>query len=138
MRNSRRNAPIVTETSQAGMFSRRAVVIGGLQGALATVLAARMGYIAIAENQRYAMLAEENRVQERLIAPRRGWIVDRHGQPMAVNRSDYRVDIIPDRLDDKPRILAELARLLGLTPEEVQRIDREIERVAGYQPVQVR
>src|ERR687893_365127 len=95
---NRRNAPIVTETSQAGMFSRRAIVISGAQGTLAAILAARMAYIAIAENQRYAQLAEENRVQERLIAPRRGWILDRHGQPMAVNRSDYRVDIIPDRL----------------------------------------
>src|SRR5688572_21929213 len=130
-RNRRRNAPIVTETSQAGMFSRRAVVIAGAQGTLAALLAARMGYIAIAENQRYAMLAEENRVQERLIAPRRGWIVDRHGQPMAVNRSDYRVDIIPDRLEDKPRVLAELVRLLGLTPEELARIDAHIERAAG-------
>jgi penicillin-binding protein 2 len=136
-RNNRRNAPIVTETSQAGMFSRRAVVIVGAQGTLAALLAARMAYIAIAENQRYAMLAEENRVQERLIAPRRGWIVDRHGQPMAINRSDYRVDIIPDRLEDKAGVLAELTRLLGLAPEDVARIDREIERAAGYQPVPV-
>ena len=87
-RNRRRNAPIVTETSQAGMFSRRAVVIAGAQGTLAALLAARMGYNAIAENQRYAMLAEENRVQERLIAPRRGWIVDRHGQPCLLYTSD--------------------------------------------------
>jgi penicillin-binding protein 2 len=72
MRRSRRPAPIITETGQAGMFSRRAVIIGGAQGTLAAILAARMGYIAIAENQRYAKLAEENRVQERLIAPRRG------------------------------------------------------------------
>ena len=138
MPRNRRPAPIITETSQAGMFSRRAVVIGGAQGTLAAILAARMGYIAIAENQRYAQLAEENRVQERLIAPRRGWIVDRFGQPMAVNRSDYRVDIIPDRLEDKPRVLATLRGLLGLTPEEVQRIEQEIGRVAGYQPVAVR
>src|SRR5688500_1187864 len=135
---NRRNAPIVTETSQAGMFSRRAVVILGAQGTLGALLAARMGYIAIAENQRYAMLAEENRVQERLIAPRRGWIVDRHGQPMAVNRSDYRVDIIPDRLEDKGHVLAQLAQLLGLTPEELARIEAHIERAAGYQPVPVR
>ena len=74
------NAPVVTESSQATTFSRRALVIGGAQGLLATLLAGRMGYIAIAENQRYSELAEENRVQARLIAPRRGWIVDRHGQ----------------------------------------------------------
>jgi penicillin-binding protein 2 len=132
-----RRAPLVTETSQAGIFSRRALVVGGAQATLAALLAGRMGYIAIAQNQRYTTMAEDNRVQERLIAPRRGWIVDRYGQPIAVNRSDYRVDIIPDRLEDKARVLAELTRLLGLTPEDVTRLSEEIDRVAGYQPVPV-
>ncbi len=53
-------------------------------------------------------LAEANRVQMRLIPPRRGWIVDRHGQPMAINRSDFRVDLIPDQLEDPERVIAEL------------------------------
>ena len=50
----------------------------------------------------------------RLIPPRRGWIVDRHGQPIAINRSDFRVDLIPDQLEDADRVIAELARILGL------------------------
>jgi len=133
----KRPAPLVTETAQAGMFSRRALVVGGAQVGLATLLAGRMGYIAIAQNQRYTTMAEDNRVQERLIAPRRGWIVDRYGQPIAINRSDYRVDIIPDKLEDKARVLAQLTELLGLAPEDVARINQEIERVAGYQPVPV-
>ena len=62
-----------------------------------------MGYISIAENERYSDLAESNRVQLRLIPPRRGWIVDRHGQPIAINRSDFRVDLIPDQLEDPER-----------------------------------
>ena len=114
MKRRPRNRPVVTESSQAQTFSRRALVIGGAQGLLATLLAGRMGYIAIAENQRYRALAEENRVQARLIAPRRGWIVDRHGNPMAVNRSDYRVDLIPDRLEDEDGVIATLTRLIGL------------------------
>ena len=133
----RRNVPLVTEASQAGTFSRRALVVGGAQATLAALLAGRMGYIAIAQNRRYTSMAEDNRVQERLIAPRRGWITDRYGQPIAINRSDYRVDIIPDKLEDKARILATLAELLGLAPEDVTRISEQIERVAGYQPVPV-
>ncbi|WP_243451110.1 penicillin-binding protein 2 [Sphingosinicella sp. CPCC 101087] len=129
--------PLVTETSQAAMFSRRAVVIGAAQAGLAAVLVGRQGYIAIAQNQRYADMAEENRIQMRLIPPRRGWIVDRHGHPMAVNRSDYRVDLIPDRLEDPERVIAELTRLLELTPEDIDRIRRGLEAAAGFQPVPV-
>jgi penicillin-binding protein 2 len=73
----------------------------------------------------------------RLIPPRRGWIVDRRGQPIAINRMVSRIDLIPDRLRDPERIIAELARLLELPPDEVQRIRDELERAAGYQPVPV-
>ena len=129
--------PLVTESSQAAMFSRRALLLGAAQAGIAALLVGRQGYIAIAQNQRYADMAEENRVQMRLIPPRRGWIVDRHGHPMAVNRSDFRVDLIPDRLEEPERIIAELTSLLDLSPEEVDRIRRGIEAASGFQPVPV-
>jgi penicillin-binding protein 2 len=133
----RRHRPIITENSQAYTFTRRAMVLGGAQAGLAALLGGRMAWISIAENERYKLLAESNRVQLRLIPPRRGWIVDRRGQPIAINRSDFRVDLIPDRLQDPERILAELSRLLELPPEEVERVREELKRAAGYQPVPV-
>jgi penicillin-binding protein 2 len=133
----RRNRPVITENSHAYTFTRRAMVLGGAQGALAAALAARMGWIAIHENERYKLLSESNRIQMRLIPPRRGWIVDRSGHPIAVNRSDFRVDLIPDRLKDPDRILAELTRLLELPLDEVERVKAELGRAAGYQPVPV-
>jgi len=133
----RRDAAVITENSQGYTFTRRALVRGAAQGVLAAGLAGRMGYIAIAENERYNLLSDENRIQMRLIPPRRGWIVDRHGQPIAINRSDFRVDLIPDRLKEPERILAELARLLQLPPDEIDRIRHELKQAAGYQPVPV-
>ena len=138
MRRRRRNsAPPVTESSQAYTFSRRAFLVSAGQAGVAALLAGRMGYIAIAENQRYAELAESNRVHMRLIPPRRGWIVDRYGQPMAVNRSDFRVDLIPDRIEDEDHVISELTRILELPPDEVQRIRDELEAAQGFQPVPV-
>jgi penicillin-binding protein 2 len=133
----RRGAPLVTENSQSYTFSRRAFLVGAGQWGIAALLAGRMGYIAIAENERYAVLADENRVQMRLIPPRRGIIEDRNGIPMAYNRSNFRVDLIPDQLEEPDRIIAELTRLLELPPEEVERIRRDLDQAAGYQPVAV-
>jgi penicillin-binding protein 2 len=133
----RRNRPVITENSQAYTFTRRAIVLGSAQGVLAAALAGRMAWIAVAENERYNLLSESNRVQMRLVPPRRGWIVDRTGQPIAVNRSDFRVDLIPDRLKEPERILAELIQLLELPPHEVERVRAELARAAGYQPVPV-
>jgi penicillin-binding protein 2 len=133
----RRNVPPVTEAAQSATFSRRAFVLGGAHLGVGALLAGRMGYISIAENARYADLAESNRIHMRLIPPRRGWIVDRYGQPMAVNRSDFRVDLIPDRLEDAEREIAELARILELTPEDVAKIREDLHAAAGFQPVPV-
>jgi len=134
---TRRGAPFVTENNQSHVFSRRAFVLGAGQWGVAALLAGRMGYIAVAENERYASLADENRVQMRLIPPRRGIIYDRHGIPMAYNRSNFRVDLIPDQLEEPERVIPELARLLDLPPEEVERIRRELAAAAGFQPVAV-
>jgi penicillin-binding protein 2 len=118
-------------------FSRRTLFIGGVQAGIGLLLAGRMGYIAIAENERYRLLAESNRVNMTLIPPRRGWFIDRTGKPIATNRADFRVDIIPDRLVDKDKTIQTLANLLALTADDVERIQREIKEGQGFQPVQV-
>ena len=133
----KRNVPPVTESSQSYTFTRRALVLGAGEVGVAALLAGRMAWLSIAENERYKLLAESNRVQLMLIPPRRGWIVDRHGEPIAINRSDYRVDLIPDQIEDPAPIIAELARLLQLPAEEVERIKEELAKAAGYQPVPV-
>jgi len=71
------------------------------------------------------------------VPPRRGWIVDRHGVPIANNRTDFRVDIIPDRLEDKGRTLGLLREILNLPPEEMDRIVTDLKHAQGFRPVQV-
>jgi penicillin-binding protein 2 len=133
----RRAPPLVTENSQAYTFTRRALFLGAAQAGVGTLLAGRMAWLSIAENEHYRLLSESNRVQLMLVPPRRGWIVDRYGKPIAINRSDYRVDLIPDQLVDRDRIIGELTKLLGLTPDEVERIHDDLVRAADYQPVEV-
>ena len=127
----------VTEAAQSYTFSRRAVALGGLQGAFALMLGARMTWLSVFENERYSLLAESNRVNLTLVPPRRGWIVDRHGAPIANNRTDFRVDLIPDRVDDPERILMLLSRLLGLPAEDLERVRADLKKASGFQPVPV-
>jgi penicillin-binding protein 2 len=96
-----------------------------------------MGYIAVAENERYNTLSESNRVNLVLIPPRRGWILDRHGQPLASNRADFRVDLIPERVVDTDKTLAELGELLELNAAELQDIADQMERPHRFAPVEV-
>jgi penicillin-binding protein 2 len=126
-----------TSASLAQVFDRRSFVVGAVQGGIGLLLAARMGYIAVAENEKYEMEAESNRVNLTLIPPRRGWILDRNGSPLASNRADFRVDIIPERLVDPDATITQLGELLRFTPVEVQDLRDKIGKAAGFQPVQV-
>ncbi|MES2450989.1 MAG: penicillin-binding protein 2 [Pseudomonadota bacterium] len=128
---------VITEATQTYSFSRRALVLGAGQAAVGLLLAGRMTWLAVAENEHYSLLSESNRVNMTLVPPRRGWIVDRNGVPIANNRTDFRVDIIPDRLENKDRTLGLLRDILSLPPEEMDRITTDLKRAAGFQPVQV-
>lgn len=127
----------LTDAQQGLVFSRRAMLVSGGQMAVGGMLAMRMGWIAIAENEKYTLLSESNRVNLTLIPPRRGWIVDRKGTPLANNRTDFRVDLIPDRVREPEKVLDLLKDLLGMPPEEVDRVRESLEKAAGFQPVQV-
>ena len=127
----------VTASALTQSFERRTFLIGAVQGGIGLLLAARMGYIAVAENAKYAMEAESNRVNLTLIPPRRGWILDRNGLPLASNRADFRVDIVRKRLADPERTVSQLTELLKFTPDETQDLRDRLSQAAGFQPVEV-
>ena len=103
-------------------FDRRTFIVGAVQGGIGLLLAARMGYIAVAENEKYQMEAESNRVNLVLIPPRRGWILDRNGAPLASNRADFRVDILPERIQDQEHTVATLSNLLGFSADVADQV----------------
>ncbi|SCW91969.1 penicillin-binding protein 2 [Sphingobium faniae] len=137
MKFARPKRKIVTEATQTFTFTRRAMVVGGLQGAFGLLLAGRMAWISVAQNEKYNLLSESNRVNLTLIPPRRGWIIDRNGRPLANNRTDFRVDLIPERVKDADATIRNLAELLALEPDEIGRIREELDKSPGFRPVQV-
>lgn len=128
---------LITSGTLKNSFDRRTVVLGVLQGGLGVALATRMGFIALFENERYKTLSESNRVNLTLIPPRRGWILDRHGAPLASNRADFRVDLIPERVIDRDKTIQELGVLLALTEADMQDLKDKMEKARGFQPVEV-
>jgi penicillin-binding protein 2 len=126
-----------TAAHQSMTFSRRMMLVGGAQAAFGGLLVARLGYLSVAQNQHYKLLSESNRVQLIIVPPRRGWLIDRAGKPIAINRSDFRVDIIPEQLEHPTETLRTLTQVLQLTPDDVDRIIKELKASRGYQPVQV-
>src|SRR5690348_10178540 len=127
----------ITTAHQSITFSRRIMLLGGAQAAVGGLLVGRMGWLAIAQNEKYQLLSESNRVQLIPVPPRRGWLIDRNGKPIAINKASFRVDLIPQQLVNGPQIISKLQQLLNLPPDEVERISRELSQSRGFQPVSV-
>ena len=126
-----------TSVHQSITFSRRMMLLGGAQAAVGGLLIGRMGWLSIAQNEKYQLLSESNRVQLIPVPPRRGWIIDRAGKPIAINRSSFRIDLVPQQLEDAEKTLRSLVELLQLSNEDADRIRTDLKQGRGFQPVQV-
>ena len=132
-----RPGPIVSSATLKNAYNRRTFVVSAMGGGVGILLAARMGFIAIAENEKYATESESNRVNLSLIPPRRGWLLDRNGAPLASNRADFRVDLIPDRLVNPVETIDILGGLLNLDQTAIQDLKDKVDTVRGFQPIEV-
>ncbi|MFA7604057.1 MAG: penicillin-binding protein 2 [Novosphingobium sp.] len=130
-------APASSPALLRNSFERRIVLLGAIQGGVGLLLAGRLGYLSVTQNRKYQLEAESNRVNLTLIPPRRGWILDRNGAPLASNRADFRVDIIPERLVNANATVNELGRLLRLEPVDIQDLKDKLDKSRGFQPVEV-
>ncbi len=119
-------------------FTRRALLLGGVQGALLSTLAARMYYLQVVEAERYKVLAEENRINLRLLPPPRGRILDRYGLPMALNDHNYRVVVVAEQTPSLDDTLALLGQIVPITEVDRARVWRERRRNRAFVPITVR
>ncbi|MAF94642.1 MAG: penicillin-binding protein 2 [Rhodospirillaceae bacterium] len=120
------------------LFSRRAAIVTGGKAVLLSALVARMYYLQVVEASRYRTLAEENRINLRLLPPLRGRIVDRFGVPMADNQQNYRVLLNAEDARDVEATLAVLGSIIPISPGEKRRILRELRRNRRFIPATVR
>lgn len=123
---------------RSGLFTRRALVLGGAQAVLMTALAARLYQLQVVETDRFATLAEENRINMRLLAPSRGLIFDRGGVPLAVNRNNFRAMATSDRGRGADVLVERLDQIFALGDAEKTRLLRELRRSRNSQPIVVR
>ncbi len=126
------------ETKRTGVFTRRALLMGGGQVAAFGFLAAKLYQVQVVEGARYATLAETNRVSARLIAPPRGRLLDRFGTVLAGNRLNWRALLIAEQTEDVGATLDNFARIVPLAEHERARIDRELRRHRRFIPITVR
>jgi penicillin-binding protein 2 len=125
------------EEEKAKSFTRRAFVIGALQGSLLAVLGGRLAWLQLAQGGKYKTLSDKNRINIKMIAPSRGEIFDRFGVPLAVNAQNFRVLMVPEQTDNVEQSLNHLAKLIDLDDRRIQKILEDSKKSASFVPLEV-
>ncbi len=125
------------DTDRQKIFTRRALMLAGGQLLAFSTLAGRMYYLQVVESENYQMLAEENRINLRLLPPPRGRVFDRFGVELAANRRNYRVALVPEQTASVERTLDLLAELVPIDAYQRARVLREVKRKRSFVPIPV-
>ena len=128
-RNPRELASLQTRTS------RRAVLLGSAMAAFSGGLALRMRHLQVDQADQFRLLAEENRINIRLIPPERGEIFDRNGRIIARNSQSYRIVMVREDAGDVDEVVARLTKLVEIPEEDLERALVAVRRSAPFLPV---
>lgn len=118
-------------------FTRRALLLGGGQALMFTLLASRIYYLQVVEAEQYKVLSDENRISLRLLPPRRGRILDRFGEELATQRQNYGVVLIPERTGDVHGTMDILTKIVPHIADNRARILRELKTKRSFTPIVV-
>ncbi len=119
-------------------FTRRLALLAAGKLALLGVLGSRMYYLQVVEADKYRMMADDNRINLRLLAPPRGRILDRDGTVLADNQLNYRVVLVAEQTGSIPATLDTLSEIVPISEAERRRVMREVARKRKFLPTTVK
>lgn len=103
--------------------------------AIFLILAARLAYMQLIQNDKFSTLARENRMRLITITAPRGEVFDRNGAKMVGNQPVYTVSLVNLGRKDTGGVVQKLAEVLGLDPQEIQQKIEQQKRT--YEPVKI-
>lgn len=121
--------------AEADQFRRRALL--GFAGVLLALggLAGWYFRLQVIDGAEYAQRAEANRIKPRPIVPGRGLIYDRKGRILADNVPAFRLDVVPDKAGDPRQLVAELSKIIALSPEDIAAFEKTRKASRSFRPV---
>ena len=89
-----RPARIKNHDAEQHLFTQRALLAGGVMLLALGVVITRLIWLQVVKYEHFANLAQGNRIRIEPIPPNRGLILDRHGQPLAINTPSYQLELV--------------------------------------------
>jgi penicillin-binding protein 2 len=102
------------------------------------LLLTRFFYLQVLRYDHYQTMAENNRISLVPIVPNRGLILDRNGIVLAHNFFAYTLEITPSKVDDVEQTIADLAKLIEITPNDRKQFNKFRDQSHSFESIPLR
>nr|6TII_AAA Chain AAA, Peptidoglycan D,D-transpeptidase MrdA [Yersinia pestis]6TII_BBB Chain BBB, Peptidoglycan D,D-transpeptidase MrdA [Yersinia pestis]6TIX_AAA Chain AAA, Peptidoglycan D,D-transpeptidase MrdA [Yersinia pestis]6TIX_BBB Chain BBB, Peptidoglycan D,D-transpeptidase MrdA [Yersinia pestis] len=86
----------------------------------------------------YSTRSNDNRIKLVPIAPSRGMIFDRNGTPLALNRTIYQLELMPEKIENLSATLNALRPIVDLTDDDIANFEKERKRSRRFTSIAVK
>lgn len=100
-----------------------------------SILILRLWFLQIIKGPMYRVQSENNRIHLQSIPPFRGLVFDRNGELLVDNRPSYDLNIVPEDIQDRKRLLKNMERLIVLDPDQFNRRLKKSNTGRSFNPV---
>jgi penicillin-binding protein 2 len=123
---------------EADLFRRRgALALAMVALVLGSLLAGYFG-LQVLNYSQFRDQANSNRVKLKPTMPARGLIYDRNGVLLADNVSAYRLELIPEQVDDIELTLKQLGQHIALSHDDLRRFKRARDNSRKFLPITIK
>lgn len=127
--------PIKDQAQEGRQFAARAALAFFIISAALLLLVCRYIYLQVINYEEFATRSTSNQVRVLPVAPNRGLIYDRRGRPVAENRPAYRLELVPEEVDDVEATIARLGRIIELPEDALERFETNRRRYREFDSV---
>ncbi|MFZ5574089.1 MAG: penicillin-binding protein 2 [Pseudomonadota bacterium] len=128
-------APLKDLDRELARFHARLKIGAAFVVMLAGVLLGRAYHLQVVQHEFFTQRAESNRISLVPVAPNRGLILDRKGRILAENYSAYTLEITRAQVADLDATLAEIGKLIEITPGQLRRFRRLLSESHEFETV---
>jgi len=92
------------------------------------LLIARLAYLQLIKHDLYTTLSQKNSMDLIPIEPTRGLIYDRNGVLLAENIPVFSLDILPFKVKNIPKALAEISKIIPLSDSDISQFQKQLKQ----------
>jgi penicillin-binding protein 2 len=127
--------PLKDQALEGRQFSSRAFLAFLIMLLIIFLLGLRYAYLQVVSYEEFTARSINNQVRIVPVAPNRGLMYDRRGRPVAENLPAYRLELVPEKVDDLEQTLVALGLIVELPEDALEKFQLNRRRYRDFESV---